>query len=253
MYTKTMRTCVLGLVCGLALGCGDDGSSGAGNAGSGPVGGAGGAGGAEPASLLDARYCEVLLGSISGATVDVDVYNTIGLNDCPQADWEALDADAIKSEFMVDAAILNGPRYWTITRFAVGVLQSEEVVTFGGLDMRIGGRISLPISVVTQGNPPYQDRTIQRESIVLFAAGQRVYELVDDTDRVFIMQSYSTQYEPQTLASLETLGERLSLPQGWSYRTRVLSEDLQVEAVDNLATVLQDDFTNTYQLTALTP
>ena len=248
-----MRTCLIALVCGLSLACGDDSSSSTGNTGGGPVGGAGGAGGAEPANLLDARYCEVLLGSLSGATVDVDVYNTIGLNDCPQADWEALDADAIKSEFMVDAAILNGPRYWTITRFAVGVLQSEEVVTFGGLDMRIGGRISLPISVVTQGNSPYEVRTIQRESIVLFAAGQRVYELVDDTERVFIMQSYSTQYEPQTLASLETLGERLSLPQGWSYRTRVLSEDLQVEAVDNMATVLQDDFTNTYQLTALSP
>jgi len=248
-----MRTPLIALVCCLFIGCGDDGASGSGNAGSGPVGGAGGAGGSEPASLLDARYCEVLLGSISGATIEIDVYNTIGLNDCPQADWEALDADAIKNDFMVDAAILNGPRYWTLTRFAEGVLQSEDVVTFGAIDMRIGGRISLPISVVTEGNPPYQDRTIQRDTVVVFAADQRVYEIVDDKARVFIMQSYSTQFEPQTLASLETLGERLSLPQGWSYRTRVLTEDLQVEAVDNMATVLQDDFTNTYQLTALSP
>lgn len=248
-----MRTPLIALVCCLVIGCGDDGASGSGNAGSGPVGGAGGAGGSEPASLLDARYCEVLLGSISGATIEIDVYNTIGLNDCPQADWEALDADAIKNDFMVDAAILNGPRYWTLTRFAEGVLQSEDVVTFGAIDMRIGGRISLPISVVTEGNPPYQDRTIQRDTVVVFAADQRVYEIVDDKARVFIMQSYSTQFEPQTLASLETLGERLSLPQGWSYRTRVLTEDLQVEAVDNMATVLQDDFTNTYQLTALSP
>jgi hypothetical protein len=40
----------------------------------------------------------------------------------------------------------------------------------------------------------------------------------------------------------------LALPQGWTYRSRVLATDLDVAAVDGIATVVQDDFADTYQL-----
>jgi len=48
--------------------------------------------------------------------------------------------------------------------------------------------------------------------------------------------------------SLLTLGERLELPDGWSYRTRVLEEELIVDTTATIATVLQDEFENSYTL-----
>lgn len=61
------------------------------------------------------------------------------------------------------------------------------------------------------------------------------------------MQSYSVQQVQQDKASLAKLGETLTLPAGWTFRTRVLDEKLEVKAVDGIAVVVQDDFGNTYQ------
>jgi hypothetical protein len=49
-------------------------------------------------------------------------------------------------------------------------------------------------------------------------------------------------------ASLVNLGERLALPEGWSYRTRVLGSELVIDTSATLATVVQDEFENTYTL-----
>jgi hypothetical protein len=38
------------------------------------------------------------------------------------------------------------------------------------------------------------------------------------------------------------------MPHGWSYRTRVLSEELVIDTTATLATVLQDEFENSYTL-----
>jgi hypothetical protein len=51
-----------------------------------------------------------------------------------------------------------------------------------------------------------------------------------------------------SVESLDTLGERLAMPEGWSYRSRVLTEDLIIDTTGSPATVLQDEFENSYTL-----
>ena len=87
-----------------------------------------------------------------------------------------------------------------------------------------------------------------RTTRAVFSSGHTVYELVDPRGGIYDMQSYSVQTTAQTEASLSTLGSRLTLPAGWSFRARTLTEDLRITAVNNLATVVQDEFNNTYQL-----
>jgi hypothetical protein len=198
-------------------------------------------------ALRDQRYCEVLAGMISGGNVQLDVYNTIGLNDCPDAAWRALDVAALRAELGATVVVLNGPRHWTLDAFESGALQNPTVRTIGGIAMRVAGRIEIPLAVAMGGNTPYRLQTVRRDSTVRFNAGARVYELVAADGAVFVMQSYSLQMQPQTLASLESLGERLRPPTGWSFRTRVLPADLRVTAIDGLATVTTDDLGNTYQ------
>jgi hypothetical protein len=51
-----------------------------------------------------------------------------------------------------------------------------------------------------------------------------------------------------TIDNLAQLGSTLQLPDGWSYRTRTLDEDLVVDTSDHFATVVQDELENTYTL-----
>jgi hypothetical protein len=38
------------------------------------------------------------------------------------------------------------------------------------------------------------------------------------------------------------------LPEGWTYGTRILEEELVLDTSDHLASVVQDEFENTYSL-----
>jgi hypothetical protein len=49
-------------------------------------------------------------------------------------------------------------------------------------------------------------------------------------------------------ADLPKLADRLKLPEGWSFQTRVLTEYLRVDTTSRAAQVIQDDLTNSYSL-----
>lgn len=51
-------------------------------------------------NMHGARYGEVLLVRGHLTHLDASVYNTIGLNDCPDLDWQALNTAAIRKEFL---------------------------------------------------------------------------------------------------------------------------------------------------------
>jgi hypothetical protein len=49
-------------------------------------------------------------------------------------------------------------------------------------------------------------------------------------------------------ADLPQLGERLNLPEGWTYQSRVLESPLRIDTTSRAAQVLQDDLKNSYSL-----
>ena len=194
------------------------------------------------------RYCEVRVGRIEGTAVKIDVYNTYGLNECPDDAWKALDTAAIKADTMADVVILNGPRYWTMDRFESSKLVDTTVATFGSIEMRLAGQLELKIADAMGGETAYVPREVARTTSWVYEAGKPVYELLDPEGRIFDMQSYSVQSVPQTEATLLDLGQELTVPAGWTWQTRVLDAELTVTAVDGVATVVQDERGNTYQL-----
>ena len=63
------------------------------------------------------------------------------------------------------------------------------------------------------------------------------------------MQAYCVGVDPSlTEESLPTLGERLAMPDGWSYRTRIPDAELVVDTTSTMTTVVQDELENTYTL-----
>ncbi len=207
------------------------------------------AGDAIPAEVRGTRYCEILLGTIADGQVHIDVFSTEGLNDCPDAAWAQVDEAAVQTATAVDIVILNGPRYWTLDSLEGSTLLDATPRTLGGIAMRRAGSIDLAVADVATANKPYQQHTIHRQSAFRFLAGKTVYELVDPAGHVYAMQSYSVQQQKtQTEQTLAGLAAQLTLPTGWTFRTRVLDADLVLLASDATAIVTQDNFNNTYSL-----
>jgi len=205
---------------------------------------AGGAAVKPPIDFHDARYCEflVLTGEVPDAKVTV--FNTIGLNDCPAAKWEAIDAGALAQELGAKAVIKNGPRHFLMDS-ATG--DPGPVRSFDGLRMRKLATIAIH-SNEELASRTYTERTIKRDNTWTWDKGRRLYELLAPNGSNYVMQSYSQILDPDlTIGQLRSLGDRLQLPEGWRYRSRVLREDLVLKARGS-ATIVQDDLTNTYQL-----
>jgi hypothetical protein len=204
-------------------------------------------GGSAPSQLRGVRYCEVLIGGSKGLDVALDVYNTIGLNECPAEAWTRLDAKELEKELGAERVILNGPRYWTIDRLDGSHLLDPTPRDLHGIAMRKAGHLDLSLRDLASEGKYYVRHDVKRTTVWKFDAGKRVYELIDAERRTYVMQSYSVQKAPQTEESLATLAERLHLPSGWSFRSRVLDAELDVLAQEGVAHIVQDDLANTYQ------
>jgi hypothetical protein len=198
--------------------------------------------------LHDARYCEIL--ELKGAppAAKVTVWNTIGLNKCPDAAWRAFDAAALARELGDTFVVLNGPRHFLMDSATAA---TGRVRSFHGMRMRKVATI--PIRTAAElVQTPYLDRTISRTNTWRWKQGRTVFELVAPGGDTYVMQSYAQIKDPKlTIGKLGSLGRRLALPPGWRYRTRKLRHDLVLTAKGS-ATVLQDELQNTYQLATTT-
>jgi len=198
-------------------------------------------------NMRGVRYGEVLAAFARDGGIEAEVYGTQMLNDCPHELWSTLDAAAIAKEMGAVMVKLNGPRYWTLDGFGTKVAVVEPVFReFNGLKTR-------RIAVVQLGKDAmagsYVERHVNRGAVFFWDAGKPVYELVRPDGVAYVMQAYCIGVDATlTEASLPALGERLALPAGWSYRTRVLDEELAVDTTAMVATVIQDELENTYTL-----
>lgn len=193
------------------------------------------------------RYCEILLLSRADAGLVAEVYNTYPLNDCPIDAWKNLDPAAIAAESGVPLALINGPRFWLMD--SVTKADPESVVSreFGGLAMNRYARVVIG-SPETAG-APYAPQAVDRKAIFTFAAGRTVFVLTSTDGSEYVMQSWSQQRDPTlSEADLSTLGTRLQLPEGWTFTSRVLTDDLVIDTTSRPAHVLQDELMNSYSL-----
>jgi hypothetical protein len=237
------RFAVLAVALGaLAAACGSSGSSTRGTDGTSTTAPAKSATG-----LRGKRYCEVLLLHPAPAGITADVYNTYPVNACPEAQWKAMDAGALKAENGALVALLNGPRYWLMDGIEKDDARAQVHKTFGGMEM-------IQRATVVVGNPveasqPYHLNAVDRRTVFSYDKGSTVHEITTADGTKFVMQSWSQQVDPTLDESgLATLGPRLHLPAGWSYATRTLAAPLRVDTRRDAAKVLQDDFKNSYSM-----
>jgi hypothetical protein len=197
-------------------------------------------------NLRNLHYCEVFLMCGDAGS---GVYNTTGLNNeedprdtCPDSIMSDFSIEAVKNQYKVLGASLNPPRYWLIDSAELPI--GTNVQIFDGLKARWFATLQ-PRAI--SGGQPYIPATIQRKSTWIFEAGKPVFIMDDPTGTAWVMKSY-TDFVDQNLTyeNLETLGKRLKLPVGWSYRVRVLENDLILQPSKGIARIAQDELQNTY-------
>ena len=143
------------------------------------------------------RYGEVFLLDTSSPTVTADVYNSYGLNDCPQDLWSALDPKQLAVDNGVGLVMLNGPRCWLMDNITKvqDLAQPREIRNFGGIDMFKAA--TLMIGDITAPPGPYSPRAVDRRTVFSFDHGSQIYELVDPAGTRWVMQSWSQQADPR--------------------------------------------------------
>lgn len=193
------------------------------------------------------RYGEVLAVYLRETGLQAEVYGTQMLNDCPEELWSTLVAADIAAELGAVFVKLNGPRHWVLDGLGTKVAPVEPVLR------EFNGLLTRRIATVDLGdNPqsvPYTERHVDRGAVFFWDAGKPVYELVNPDGVAYVMQARCIGVDPNmTEESLMDLGSRLALPAGWSYRVRTPESELVVDTTGRVATVVQDEFENSYTL-----
>lgn len=185
-------------------------------------------------------------------------FNSIGQtydvsNEVIDARFRALSAETLKEEHGSDGVFFNGPRRWVANGYIVEAHNGCKETVIGTIPFRVLGTFQVPSFDGFISGPPvaYKVLVSKRTSSMSFNAGEQVYELVTPEGAVYTMFSLSLKIDPNnTIENLPTLGERLTLPEGWTYRVRTLKEDLVLSAsydTDPPNTVVLDQFEGNYQ------
>ena len=197
------------------------------------------------------RFADVALFSgTSPENAVADFYNSTGIDDPVPSRFATLDQAKIAEENEAIGAFLNPPRYWMFDQFDVWEVGDDR--DFGGIKMTWLGVVPVAAlkKAITEGN--YAAGYIHRDNAFTYNAGSEVYLLDAPDGEVFVMQSYNAQTDDGLAAEAEspdTLGDRLTLPDGWAFRTRTLDRELVVSThtTGKIAHVAQDDLLNRYQ------
>ena len=163
-----------------------------------------------------ARYGEVLLVTGRLNRIEATVYNTLGLSDCPDDLWQALDTEAIKKAYRARAVILNGPRYFLMDKVSIAD-PGAEVFDFGGLKMRRLATVPLQLTAFLGGlrRHPYTEQPVRRTTVYVWDQGREVYELVAPDGTTYVMQSYSLAGRSGPDRSGPPDTRRAVAPAGW--------------------------------------
>ena len=198
------------------------------------------------------QFCEVapFIGTTKENAV-ANFYNPTGVDNCTEEDFEKIVAakDQIIKDTGARDVFLNPSRYWTWDEFEIFSVGDKQV--FGGVTFAWMAAIPAMAMEASVGENHYNPGEIYRNNTYTYKAGTEVYLLDMGDGKVLVMQSW-TKYvlADLTADTLSDLGDRFKeLPEGWSFRTKVLEKDLTISPPppDRLAWVTMDEFMNTYQ------
>ncbi len=167
------------------------------------------------------RFGEILVVKPTG----IEIYNTTGVNDCPNELWNALDVAKLAHELGAVKVEKNGPHFWMMD---TNTFSAGEMASFGGLEARFVGKLDPAIvKGAEKGMEPYKLFMPKKTQKMVYSKGKPIFELIDSDGNEYVLQACDEQHPIESLAKM---GETMKmLPNGWQYRTRNLTEDLVLD------------------------
>jgi hypothetical protein len=192
--------------------------------------------------------CEIFLMKKQDGKLEALVYNTTPLNDCPPSRFDPMDAAKIAKETGSDVVWKNPRRFWMMDRLTVALV--GEPREFDGLSFNFVAKMQMPPGFEPgegQAGFAYKPTKIGRVTTYEFSKGKQVFLLRSPDKHTWVMQTYTTHTDPTlTEADLPTLGKRLKLPKGWSFKAKKLDRDLVIET-NGVANIVPDNLESMYQ------
>jgi len=185
------------------------------------------------------RFCEFLLIYEDR----VEIFNTSASAGCPVKIWDSLNVDELAKAHGATKAQLNGPKFWAADEQKLGLGATKN---FGGIEARYGATLPLQALGSGEGSAPYAPYVTRKEQKLIYRKGQPVYELVDRDGNAFVLNAYGPEVKDGDPANL---ADQLSPAEGWTFRVRVLDEDLvKIHKGDTPSKMVGDDFHQYYSL-----
>jgi hypothetical protein len=159
------------------------------------------------------------------------------------------DAQVAK-DYKADGSYMSGIRYWVHDRMRLAF--SNNVRNFDGLDTRGGANAAISADALSGGEQFYSYTPVVCNRTWYYNKGQPIFILDAPNGMTSVIQSYSIIVDKnQKYEDLPNLGSKLTLPEGWKFRTVTLTKDLTVNGITINGTpnnwrVTQDDLINTY-------
>ena len=192
--------------------------------------------------LRGARYCEIMYLE----HLQLEIYATLALNNCPDPLWQQLSASQIKAVTHASYVHLNGPKRLIADGVSHPYDLNPKPKTFQGLKTYKVGVLHPSSKDYLEGETPYREHHIQRQSIWVYAAGKSIYELIDPEGQVYLMYAYSLSTSQQSEQDLKLLGQKMMLPKHWRFQTGILSQETQVKPFHHESIVIEDERRNAY-------
>lgn len=203
-------------------------------------------------NLMGTQYTEILpvWGNAITKKLTAGVFNTLTLNNpdesgntSPDAMVAAMDLKKVKKDCDALKVILNGPRVWTVDWIEVN---AGAIRDFDGLDAYWVMWFYIPKGF-KGGEAPYQRMEGNRDTHMGIKAGSPAIILDDPEGTSWVMKSMSrVQHPEQKFTDLKDLGEKLNIPEGWTWRYVILEKELIFKPDNGKAWITQDDMGNTY-------
>ena len=199
-------------------------------------------------------YCEILSSRNKFGIfhlLEFTAYNTF-LFGCDVEKWNEITQDYIRKHDSSSIVVLNGPRRWAFDTLAVGSTFVDRSVTmFNDLKWVVVGIVQATLyDMVVHFLYPsakfYSERMVNRATTYVFRAGLPIHYLRAPTGKTYVMQSYSVQIFNVTQSVLPVLDQHLSLPAGWTYHVRTLSNNLFLKAINDVGVIVTDNFMSVY-------
>ena len=174
------------------------------------------------------------------------VYSAAAVPVDPEA-YKKIDPKKLAEELEVDMCFVNHGRFWMMDELEVG---AGDTVSFHGVDMIWAGDMT-GAEMIANFETAYLPCLIRRDTIWTFKAGKPVFLLREPSGPVWVLQEYTKAVDPDlTPDNLNELGGKLkNLPEGWTFETKVLTEDLVLDTgrAGGWAAIIRDDLHCTYQ------